>query len=57
MDHLVCLSLCLLAVAATLCTNAHAAPSPRLHERFDAEWRFYKEDAPEAWNADFDDSG
>ena len=36
---------------------AEAAPSPRLHLRFDAGWRFHRGDAPNAERVSFADAG
>jgi beta-galactosidase len=56
MNHEMCWLALAVAMAVALCAAAHAAPSPRVQERFDEGWRFYRGDAPEAFGKDFDDS-
>ena len=40
----------LLAVAVAFPARSCTASPPRLHERFDAGWRFHRDDAPGAEN-------
>src|SRR5579872_6684133 len=46
-----------IALFCFLCRPAMAAPSPRLHERFDRGWLFYRGDEPGASAVDFNATG
>lgn len=46
-----------LLLSAALLPGAFAADAPRLHQSFDAGWRFHRGDAPGAEAADFNEAG
>ena len=57
MRRLVLSLLTIFALAAGHSASGRSAAAPRLHERFDAGWRFHREDAPGAEAPGYNDAG